>query len=287
MPARWPADTDAEPDVASALPFLNRAVRRGRDVARNAEGGDVGGFGSAQLVARHVANYQVAADVVGALDLPAGPVLDVGCGVGALSAWVADRLGRALVLCDRDAQVVAFGGETFGVPAHTELAEVDAAPVVLAMEVLEHVEPAEQAGFLAQLWERVLPGGALVLSTPDETGYPGGWSGYGPHVGCVSPRQLHALLAATTDTEVLVCRLEGGPFALSGARRVLERVANSTWTAVQRLAPRAATAAAGRATRPGDLALGDVAPAATPYRVVPPTHGTGTGLVALARRPAS
>lgn len=284
MSPTWPPTTPTVPDVAAALPFLNRAIARSHDVALNVEGGDVGGLGSSLLVARHVANYQSAADAVAALGAPDGPVLDVGCGVGALSAWVADRLGRDLVLCDRDEQVVRFGGETFAVPAESDLAAAPLAAVVLAMEVLEHVPPAEQSGFLVALWERVAPGGLLVLSTPDETSYPGGWSGYAPHVGCVSPRRLHRLLVDATGVEPTVRRLEGGPYAMPLSRRVLERVANGAWTTVQRRVPRLARSLASRSSRADALDLDTVRPAATPFTIVDPAHGTGTGLLAVVRR---
>lgn len=283
-PAAWPPTEPSVPDVASALPFLNRAIEAQRDAALNVEGGDPGGFGSPLLVARHVANYQTAADAVVALGAPEGAVLDVGCGVGALSAWTADRLGRELVLCDQDAAVVAFGGATFEVPAVTDLAEADPAPVVLAMEVLEHVPPADHDGFLRALWSRVQPGGLLVLSTPDETSYPGGWSGYAPHVGCVSPRQLQDRLDAATDGDAQVWRLEGGPYAMPWTRRVLERVANTVWTTVQRRAPAAAAALAARGGRDSALVVEEVRPAATPFTLLDPRHGAGTGLLAVARR---
>lgn len=281
----WPPRTEVLPDVAGALPFLNRAITRSHDVALNVEGGDVGGFGSATLVARHVANYQAAMEAVLALGAPDGPVLDVGCGVGALSAWVANRLGRDLLLCDQDADVVAFGGATFDVAALTDLADAPRAPVVLAMEVLEHVPPAAQRAFLVTTWDRVADGGLFVLSTPDETSYPGGWSGYAPHVGCVTPRQLHDLLATTTGTPPTVLRLEGGPYALSVGRRLLERLANRTWTGVQRALPGVARTVASRGGRQDELALADLEPALTPFRAVSPRHGTGTGLLAVVRRP--
>lgn len=284
MPAPWPPTAPCVPDVAAALPFLNRAIERSHDVTLNVEGGDVGGFGSALLVARHVANYQAAADAVAGLGAPDGPLLDVGCGVGALSAWAADRLERDLVLCDQDAEVVRFGGATFDVPAVVDLADADPAPVVLAMEVLEHVPPTAQPTFLDALWSRVAPGGLLVVSTPDETDYPGGWSGYAPHVGCVSPRQLHGLLSDATGTTPDVWRLDGGPYTMPIARRVLERVANAAWTGVQARAPRLARSLAARGGREEPLDLADVAPAATPYRLVSPRHGTGTGLLATVRR---
>ncbi len=284
MSAPWPPTDPCVPDVAGALPFLNRAVTRSRDAALNVEGGDVGGFGSPVLVARHVANYQAAADAVTALGAADGRVLDVGCGIGALSAWVAQRLGRDLELCDQDAEVVRFGGATFDVPATTDLDDADPAPVVLAMEVLEHVPPAEQAGFLGALWDHVAPGGVLVLSTPDETSYPGGWSGYAPHVGVVTPRQLHRLLADATGTTPVVRRLEDGPFRMPLSRRVVERVANTAWTAVQERAPRLAGSLASRGGREAAWELAQVTPAATPFRLVDPRHGTGTGLLAVVRR---
>lgn len=284
MSTPWPPSAPVVPDVASALPFLNRAILRSRDVALNVEGGDVGGFGSAVLVARHVANYQVAADAVQGLGAPEGAMLDVGCGVGALSAWAADRLDRDLVLCDQDAAVVGFGGATFDVPAVTDLSDADPAPVVMAMEVLEHVAPEAQAGFLQAVWEKVAPGGVLVLSTPDETSYPGGWSGYAPHVGCVSPRKLHELLAEATGTTPTVLRLDSGPYDMSWPRRALERVANSVWTTLQTRTPGLARRLASRGGRQQPLDLDAITPSARPFRTVPPDQGTGTGLLAVARR---
>lgn len=284
MTAPWPPAVPVVPDVASALPFLNRAITRSRDVALNVEGGDVGGFGSAVLVARHVANYQVATDAVRELGAPTGSVLDVGCGVGALSAWAADRLDRELVLCDQDTAVVGFGGTTFDVPAVTDLSATDAAPVVMAMEVLEHVAPEAQAGFLQALWSKVTPGGLLVLSTPDETSYPGGWSGYAPHVGCVSPGQLRQLLVDATATTPTVLRLDGGPYAMSWSRRALERAANGIWSTLQTRAPAIASRLASRGGRQQALELDAITPAARPFRAVPPDQGTGTGLLAVARK---
>ena len=130
------------------------------------------------------------------------------------------------------------------------------------------------------------PAGLLVLSTPDETSYPGRWSGYAPHVGVVSPRQLHGLLADATGTTPHVHRLDGGPFRMPLARRVAERVVNTTWTAVQRAAPRVAGSLAARGGRETPWELDQVLPAATPFRLVDPRHGTGTGLLAVVRRSA-
>jgi len=285
MSASWLPSAPLIPDVTTALPFLNRVIEVDRAGQVNVEGGDVGGFGSPTLVVRHVANYQAAVDAVVALGAPDGPMLDVGCGVGALSAWAADRLGRELILCDRDEAVLAVGATAFEVPATTDLATIDPVPVVLAMEVLEHVEPTDQPGFLDEVWSRVAPGGLLLLSTPDESSYPGGWSGYRPHVGCVTPRQLTALLTATTGQDPTVVRLEGGPFRIPLGRRALERVANGAWGRIQSGMPTVAARLAERGGRQEPLRPGPLQRAVEPIQIVPATHGNDTGLLAVVRRP--
>jgi SAM-dependent methyltransferase len=285
MPASWPPSAALVPDVTSALPFLNRVVELERAGQVNVQGGDVGGFGSPTLVVRHIANYQAAVEAVTALGAPDGPVLDVGCGVGALSAWAADRLGRDLILCDLDPAVLGVGANAFDVAATTDLAAIDPAPVVLAMEVLEHVEPDDQPRFMDQVWSRVAPGGLLVLSTPDESSYPGGWSGYRPHVGCVTPRQLTALLLATTGQDPTVVRLEGGPFRIPRGRRALERVANGAWGRLQSNLPGVAARLAERGGRQGPLRLAPLERAIQPVDILPAAHGKDTGLLAVVRRP--
>jgi len=281
----WSPQSNLVPDVAGALPFLNKAIVRQRDAALNVEGGDVGGHGSPVLVARHVCNYQAAVEVVRALGVPAGRMVDVGCGVGALAAWAASELGRDLVLCDQDAAVVRFGAATFEVDAVTDLADAPTAAVVTAMEVLEHVPPQIQRSFVAGLWAKVESSGVLVLSTPDESSYPGGWSGYAPHVGVLNPGGLQALLIEVTGVEVQVVRLDGGPYEVPVLRRWLERILNGTWNGVQRTAPGLATRLASRAGRAEPLDLDDLLPAATPVSVVPPSQGTGAGMLAIAQKP--
>jgi SAM-dependent methyltransferase len=157
--------------VRDAIPFLERVVNRGY---ANSEGGDV-------------ANDLAASAAVFGAGVPAGAdLLDVGCGTAALSAWLADRHGLRLHLSDHDPGVLAAASASFDVASTTtDLAAAPRCAVVTAMEVLEHVPPASQPEFVAALLDRVAPGGVLVLSTPDESHYPGGWSGYAPHVGCV------------------------------------------------------------------------------------------------------
>jgi hypothetical protein len=153
------------------------------------------------------------------------------------------------------------------------------------MEVLEHVPPEFQRAFVAGLWAKVEPSGVLVLSTPDESSYPGGWSGYAPHVGVLDPAGLHALLTEVTGVEVQVLRLDGGPYEVLVLRRWLERILNGTWNGVQRTAPALAAKLASRAGRAEPLDLDDLLPAATPVTVVPPSQGTGAGMLAIAQKP--
>lgn len=281
-----PPVTRLVPEVVTVLGFLNRIRAVPPAADSNDEGGDVAHGGSHQLVVRHVANYQAAVEVATAVGLPEGPVLDVGCGTAALSAWAASELGRELHLSDHQAGVLATASRLFDVAGTTT--SLEAAPeaaLVLAMEVLEHVPPEAQPDFVADLWSRVAPGGLLVLSTPDESGYPGGWSGYAPHVGCVSPVQLESLLAAASGEQPWVGRLSGRSFDVSAIRRRLERTLNVTWTAVQERVPELAARLATRGGPADPLTADDLRPWAAPVDVTPWTTGDGVGLLAVVRRP--
>ncbi|MGH3666577.1 MAG: class I SAM-dependent methyltransferase, partial [Egibacteraceae bacterium] len=230
-------------DLAGALneaaPFLAAADAARGEGYVNHEGGDVGGHGTERSLYRHVANYLAAAEV-GARAGVAGAVLDVGSGTGALAAWVAHRIRARLHLVDRDPAVRAVALAAFPhVTVHPELTDVPSrsAALVMGMEVVEHVAPARQPGFVRALVERVAPGGLLVLSTPDESRYVGGWSGYAPHVGPVDADRLRTLLEqaapgidATAAPDAMVWRLEGDPFHAGLVRRMVQPVANRLWT---------------------------------------------------------
>ncbi|MFP5309226.1 MAG: class I SAM-dependent methyltransferase [Actinomycetes bacterium] len=275
-----PALRDA---VRDAVPFLARVVDHGY---ANAEGGDVANHGSATSIVRHVANYLLASEAIAGAGVPAGAdLLDVGCGTAALSAWLADRHGLRLHLADHDPGVLEAAASSFDVAATvTDLAAAPRCAVVTAMEVLEHVPPAEQPAFVAALLDRVADGGVLVISTPDESHYPGGWSGYAPHVGCVTPARLEALLVDAGVADPTVLRLHGGAFELPWWRRLAERVGNRAWAWLQARVPQGAAWLSARVAGrhhgidvPRDDALFRVS-------VDPPARGRGGGFVALARR---
>lgn len=282
-----PPVTRLAPETTSVLEYLNRIRAVPPSADANDEGGDVAHGGSHQLVVRHVANYQAAVEIAVSTGIPEGPILDVGCGTAALSAWTAEQLGRELHLSDHQQVVLATAERLFDIAGTTnDLAEAPVSALVLAMEVLEHVPPADQPGFVDALWSRVAPGGLLILSTPDESGYPGGWSGYAPHIGCVSPTQLESLLAAASGEIPWVGRLSGRSFTVTAARRRLERTVNVAWTAIQAKAPALAAKAASRGGGAADpLTSDDLTPWATPVDITPWQQGDGVGLLAVIRRP--
>ena len=278
-------------DVATreAAAFLDRAARARGLAYVNAEGGDVGVHGSLRSVVRHVGHYLAAVEVAreaGVAEAGA-PYLDVGSGVGALAAWTAERLGMALHLADHDPAVLAVAGEAFpGTRLIDDLAaRVGWTRLVTAMEVIEHLRPAEHRDFVGLLWQQVALGGVLVVSTPDESRYPGAWSGYAPHVGCVDAGGLERLLRDATGAEPVIWRLEGEPWALPRHRAWLEAGLNRVWGWLNTRLPRAAATLGGTAAR--------VAPSysrmvdreiPTAVAAVPPTAGSGTGLLGIVTR---
>jgi SAM-dependent methyltransferase len=282
--------------VEAALEALQLSCRvaDARDGWVNGEGGDVGCSGSRRSLLRHTANYLAARELAerhGRVE----QMVDVGAGVGTLSVWLAQQLGVPLHLVDADPQVRRVARAAFPeIEVHGDLADLPqrSTDLVTAMEVIEHIRPEHQRAFVADLGDLVAPGGLLVLSTPDESDYLGGWSGYEPHVGVLDADSLRQLVASSTGLPTVVWRLEGEPFELAPWRQVVMPVANRTWATIHGLLPEAAGrighVVAGLIThmrgwrQPHD----DRVQLSGSVRAVPPTAGHGTGLIAVAVRPA-
>jgi len=101
--------------------------------------------------------------------------LDVGCGAGLLAEPLT-RLGARVVGIDASPEVVAVAREHaagMGLAIDYRAGDVQALDgqfdLITAMEVIEHV--AEPGAFLGALARRLAPGGLLILSTPNATGW--------------------------------------------------------------------------------------------------------------------
>ena len=101
--------------------------------------------------------------------------LDVGCGAGLLTEPLA-RLGAAVTGIDASPQVIAVARDhaaKMGLPIDYRAGDVHELDgqfdLITAMEVIEHV--AEPAAFVKALAKRLAPGGLLVMSTPNATGW--------------------------------------------------------------------------------------------------------------------
>ena len=101
--------------------------------------------------------------------------LDVGCGAGLLTEPLA-RLGATVTGIDAAPEVIAVARDHAGrmgleidyhaIPVEQVEGQFD---LVTALEVIEHV--ADPAAFLRSLAQRLAPGGLLILSTPNATGW--------------------------------------------------------------------------------------------------------------------
>jgi 2-polyprenyl-6-hydroxyphenyl methylase / 3-demethylubiquinone-9 3-methyltransferase len=101
--------------------------------------------------------------------------LDVGCGAGLLCEPLA-RLGASVTGIDAAPENIAVAGDHaagqgLSINYHAgELESLDGSfDLVTSMEVIEHVT--NPATFVAALAARIAPGGLLILSTPNRTGF--------------------------------------------------------------------------------------------------------------------
>lgn len=101
--------------------------------------------------------------------------LDVGCGAGLLAEPLA-RLGASVTGLDASTELIEVARDharAAGLEIDYragELAELDGQfDLITCMEVIEHV--ADPGAFVAALAKRLAPGGLLIMSTPNATGW--------------------------------------------------------------------------------------------------------------------
>lgn len=279
-----PQDLSLE-DLRTKFIDAVRVLNEVADPARpgtHAEGGDVATWGSPRTAQRHFVHYFLAGEFARVAGLEPDGVIDAGCGTGAFSRWLADDLGARLYLYDHDPNVLAAAVQRMPVDGvSVDLGELPRTRLITAMEVIEHVPYHRQPGFVRGLYEHLLPGGWLVFSTPDETGYPGGSSGYPPHIGCLRASEFGELVRDATGRPVMLWRIEGGPFTTSRARMWFEVIGNRTVAALPQRLLSSLNAAASRRQpldAAADGALGEVK--------LNPITGRGDGMMAAVGRPA-
>jgi SAM-dependent methyltransferase len=217
----------------------------------------------------------------------AGSILEIGTGLGAMSARLALRHEYVGVELDptsfavAEARLAELGrGEVL----HGDLSAVDPRrrfDVVCAFEVLEHL--GDDVGALREWVERLEPGGTAIVSVP---AWQRQWGPHDVHAGHFRRYDREPLLALLTAAGLGDPRLYayGFPvgYALQAARNVLARR-----TATE--APVDATAASGRWLQPPDALAGATRVASAPFRLLQrPFAGSdlATGWVATGRREA-
>jgi 2-polyprenyl-6-hydroxyphenyl methylase/3-demethylubiquinone-9 3-methyltransferase len=114
-------------------------------------------------------------DECGRTPLDGKTALDVGCGAGLLCEPVA-RLGARVTGIDASPEVIAVAQEhaaARGLAIDYRVGDVQELDgqfdLITSLEVIEHV--ADPAEFLKALARRLAPGGLMILSTPNATGW--------------------------------------------------------------------------------------------------------------------
>jgi SAM-dependent methyltransferase len=213
-------------------------------------------------------------------------ILELGCGLGGVGVRLAAMAQYTAVEPDDQSWAAAHERITphGGVVVHGDHNKVPAGSydLVCAFEVLEHI--ADDAAALAEWMPLVRPGGHLLLSVPADPERFGPFDVRVGHYRRYTAEQLRERLAAAGGVDIDV-RHYGWPLGvlLEAVRNRLSRdsVSEDGGSAQER------TSTSGRVFQPTKALTGaiigvGVAPFLVLQRMRP---GTGTGLVAVARRP--
>ena len=239
------------------------------------------------LAIRAWLRYDVVKRVIDGLE--PNTALEIGCGQGAFGARLAGDVKYLGVEPDQTSYRFACSrieprGGTVLNGIHSVVQEGSTYDLVCAFEVLEHIE--DDKGALAEWVRFVRPGGHLALSVPAFQERFGAMDTHAGHFRRYSPAELEARMveAGLTDVKIIVYAWPLG-YALEAVRNRIDtkKLAKVGDASLEEL-----TGASGRTFQPTGRAMGAFVNAATiPFRYLQRLRpSAGTGLVAVARRPA-
>ena len=112
-------------------------------------------------------------DYLDAEDTPAGTLVDLGCGHGIASAFLASIAPRRVYACDLDSHRIAVAREAFrALDAHFEVDDARRFPLpparmILIVDVLQYLAAGEQLDLLARCASALEPDGKLIFRVQD------------------------------------------------------------------------------------------------------------------------
>ena len=239
------------------------------------------------LAIRAQLRYDVVKRIISRLS-PA-TALEIGCGQGAFGARLAERADYLGVEPDdtsyevASARITPRGGRVLH-GLHSDVAAGSTFDLVCAFEVLEHID--DDVGTLADWVEFVRPGGHLLLSVPAFQDRFGPMDVHAGHFRRYSPDLLRSRLteAGFTDVEITVYGWPLG-YALEAVRN---RIDAKKLRSLGDASMAELTSGSGRYLQPKTAWQGVlVAASTTPFSWLQRLRPrSGTGLVAVARKPA-
>lgn len=106
-------------------------------------------------------------------------VVELGCGTGYMISLPLSKIGYSVYGIDVDKNSIAFGRQIFqqegldpGNLKVMDISELDFMPdVIVASEVLEHIQDRDLGKVLSTIRERLKPGGSLLVTVPNGFGW--------------------------------------------------------------------------------------------------------------------